>query len=72
VFWLAGFLLSNGQNLDRIIVRGLGPSLPGSLGPLLADPTLELRDSEGTLVDILGNPSCKARQSAANSVIPLS
>ena len=47
---IAGFILGGGTNNDLVILRGLGPSLPGSLAPLLADPTLELRDSSGTLV----------------------
>jgi hypothetical protein len=48
---IAGFILGNGGGNDRIIVRGLGPSLSGSgLAPVLADPTLELRNSDGTLL----------------------
>jgi hypothetical protein len=51
---IAGFLLSNqGTALDRIVVRGMGPSLAPSLFPVsavLADPTLELHDTNGTLI----------------------
>jgi hypothetical protein len=50
---IAGFLLSNESASDRVIVRGIGPSLaPGSFSAsaVLADPTLELRDSNGTLL----------------------
>jgi hypothetical protein len=50
---IAGFLLSQQSSLDRIVVRGIGPSLaPGILpvSAVLADPTLELRDSNGTLI----------------------
>jgi hypothetical protein len=54
---IAGFLISdNGVGKDRIVVRGIGPSLaPGSFPPssVLADPTLELRDSNGAL--LIGN-----------------
>jgi hypothetical protein len=48
---IAGFILGNGNNNDRIIVRGLGPSLSafGVANPL-QDPTLELRDGNGTLL----------------------
>lgn len=51
---IAGFLLS-GQDgaLDTVIVRGIGPSLAPGVFPadsVLADPTLELRDSDGTLI----------------------
>ena len=44
---IAGFILGNGGD-DRIIVRGIGPSLPVP-GPL-ANPTLELRDGNGALL----------------------
>jgi hypothetical protein len=51
---IAGFLLSDtGAAEDRIIVRGTGPSLAPDTFPasaVLADPTLELRDSNGTLL----------------------
>jgi hypothetical protein len=50
---IAGFLLSSETTLDRIVVRGIGPSLAPGIFPisaLLADPTLELRDSNGTLI----------------------
>ena len=50
---IAGFLLSNYPGLDRVIVRGIGPSLaPGILpaSTVLANPALELRDSNGTLL----------------------
>jgi hypothetical protein len=51
---IAGFVLGNppqaGGN-DRIVVRGIGPSLAASgVSNPLADPTLELRDSNGTLL----------------------
>jgi hypothetical protein len=48
---IAGFILGNQAGNDRIVVRGIGPSLttfgvPGAL----ANPTLELRDNNGTLL----------------------
>jgi hypothetical protein len=47
---IAGFILANGTN-EGVIVRGLGPSLSSQGVPnVLADPTLELRDSNGTLL----------------------
>jgi hypothetical protein len=48
---IAGFILGNGGGDDRVIVRGLGPSLGqfGISNPL-QDPTLELRDQNGTLL----------------------
>jgi len=45
---IAGFILGNGSGMDNVILRGLGPSLPVS--NKLPDPTLELRDSNGTLI----------------------
>lgn len=50
---IAGFVLSDHAGLDRIVVRGIGPSLAPGLFPasaVLANPTLELRDSNGTLL----------------------
>jgi hypothetical protein len=50
---IAGFLLSDNVTLDRIIVRGLGPSLAPTFFPVaavLADPNLELRDANGVLL----------------------
>ena len=48
---IAGFTLgSNGGN-DRIVVRGIGPSLTAfGVADALANPTLELRDSNGALL----------------------
>lgn len=50
---IAGFLLSDNVTTDRIVVRGIGPSLAPGIFPVnavLADPTLELRDSNGSLL----------------------
>jgi len=50
---IAGFLLSDSTTDDRIVVRGIGPSLAPALFPasaVLADPTLELRDANGALL----------------------
>jgi hypothetical protein len=50
---IAGFVLSDGNVSNRIVVRGLGPSLaPGAFpaSAVLANPTLELRDENGTLI----------------------
>ncbi|HEV2842257.1 MAG TPA: DNRLRE domain-containing protein [Chthoniobacterales bacterium] len=45
---LIGGLIVLGQNPLRVIVRGIGPSLP--VPGALADPTLELRDGDGAPV----------------------
>ena len=48
---IAGFILGNKTGDDGIIIRGIGPSLSGFGVPNpLQDPTLELRDKDGTLL----------------------
>jgi hypothetical protein len=50
---IAGFTLGNSSGNDRIVVRGLGPSLTEEGVPdALADPTLELRDVNGALLTV--------------------
>lgn len=68
---IAGFLLSDNVSDDRVVVRGIGPSLaPGSFpaSVVLANPTLDLRDSNGGLVisnnDWQDNPDQAAEISA--------
>ena len=47
---IAGFILG-GNGTDRIVVRGIGPSLTAAgVANALADPTLQLRDSNGALL----------------------
>ena len=49
---IGGLVLSSGDS-NSLVLRGIGPSLaPGSLpaSAVLADPVLELRDHDGTLV----------------------
>ena len=45
---IAGFILGGGTGNDNVIVRGIGPSLP--VPNAFANPTLELRDSNGALI----------------------
>jgi plastocyanin len=48
---IGGFILGNASGGARVIARGIGPSLAQSgVGNALADPTLQLRDSNGALV----------------------
>jgi hypothetical protein len=47
---IAGFILSGNSSYDRVILRGIGPSLAALQGPELDDPTLELRDNNGALL----------------------
>jgi hypothetical protein len=69
---IAGFLLSENGVSDRMVLRGIGPSLaPGSFpaAAVLADPTLELRDANGALLisnnDWQDNPAQAAALTAA-------
>jgi hypothetical protein len=67
---IGGFLLGGHNGADRVIVRGIGPSL-SALGVTnaLANPTLELRDSNGALLiannDWQDNPAQAAELTAA-------
>jgi hypothetical protein len=48
---IAGFILGARSGSDRIVVRGLGPSLGAAGVPdVLADPVLELRNGNGVLL----------------------
>jgi uncharacterized repeat protein (TIGR01451 family) len=48
---IAGFILGGNSGDDTIIARGIGPSLvPLGIANALANPTLELRDSNGAVV----------------------
>ena len=67
---IAGFTLGNNVGDDRIVVRGLGPSLTAAgVSNVLADPALELRNGNGTLLisnnDWQDNPAQAAEISAA-------
>jgi hypothetical protein len=67
---IAGFILGKGAGMDNVILRGIGPSLAASGVPNpLANPTLELRDSNGSLLSAndnwMDNPTQAAIISAA-------
>ena len=67
---IAGFILGNNEGPDRVVVRGLGPSLSAfGLSNVLEDPTLELRDGNGSLIladnDWQDNPAQAAEITAA-------
>ncbi len=46
---IGGFIFGNGSDSERVIIRAIGPSLPGIVN-VLADPTLSLHDANGTLL----------------------
>ena len=67
---IAGFVLGDSSVEDRIVVRGIGPSLIEAGVPNgLADPVLELRNQEGALIgmnnDWRDNPASADEISAA-------
>ena len=67
---IAGFILGNSNAPDRVVIRGLGPSLTGAGVPnVLANPTLELHNGDGALLytnnDWQDNPSQAAEIAAA-------
>jgi hypothetical protein len=48
---IAGFILGGSNGYDTLVIRGIGPSLTAFGVPnALADPTLELRNSNGALL----------------------
>jgi hypothetical protein len=47
---IAGFMVSAGGASDQVVVRGLGPSLAPAVSNVLANPTLELRNNNGSLL----------------------
>jgi hypothetical protein len=48
---IGGFILGGSNQSTGIVVRGIGPSLSQfDLNPVLGDPTLQLRDSNGVLL----------------------
>jgi hypothetical protein len=67
---IAGFILGGNSGNDRIVVRGIGPSLTAfRVLNALANPTLELRDNNGVLLvannDWQDNPAQAAELTAA-------
>jgi hypothetical protein len=67
---IAGFILGNNSGNDRIVARGIGPSLAAfGITNALANPTLELRDNNGALLvannDWQENPAQAAELMAA-------
>jgi hypothetical protein len=72
---IAGFSLGGNNNSTNIAVRGLGPSLSSSgLSNVLADPTLELRNADGTLMisndNWLDDPVSAAKLTANGLALP--
>ena len=48
---IAGFIVGGAGGSDRMVLRGIGPSLTAvGISNALADPTLQLRDGNGALL----------------------
>ena len=69
---IGGFILGGNAGNTRVAVRGIGPSLAQfGLNPVLADPTLELHDGNGTTLvadDNWQDDSAQATQLSANGL----
>ena len=73
---IGGFILGHGSASTAVAVRGIGPSLSQSgLSNVLADPTLELRDSNGAVLianDNWQDDPASAAQLTAHGLAPQS
>jgi hypothetical protein len=63
---IVGFVLGNGTAAEKVIIRAVGPSLTG-ITNVLADPTLALRDNNGTL--LMSNDNWRDDASQAAQII---
>ncbi|MFZ1217723.1 MAG: hypothetical protein WAO00_00450 [Chthoniobacterales bacterium] len=62
---IAGFILGSNSGSDRVVIRGLGPSLASSgVANPLPDPMLELRDGNGALLTANNNWQDDSAQAA--------
>jgi hypothetical protein len=69
---IGGFIFGNGTASEKVIIRAIGPSLKG-IANVLADPTLELYDSNGTLLmsdDNWKDDASQAAQIIATGIQP--
>ena len=72
---IGGFVLGGNNLPTRIAVRALGPSLAGAgLSNVLADPTLELHNANGTIMisndDWQSDPTAAAQLTANGLALP--
>jgi hypothetical protein len=69
---IAGFIFGNGAASEKVVIRAIGPSLTG-IEDLLSDPTLDLHDSNGTLLmsnDNWRDNAAQATELMANGMAP--
>jgi hypothetical protein len=64
---IGGFILGGSPNGTHVALRGIGPSL--GIDPVLADPTLELHDGNGTL--LIANDNWQDDPVSASQLIAL-
>jgi hypothetical protein len=62
---IAGFIFGNGAASEKVIIRAIGPSLTG-ITNVLADPTLDLHNSNGTL--LISNDNWKDDPTQADEI----
>lgn len=71
---IGGFMLDNNSNPTRVALRGIGPSLTQyGLSNVLADPTLDLHNANGTVMisnDNWTDDPVSAAQLIANGLAP--
>ena len=71
---IAGLMIGNGSSSDQVVVRGRGPSLAPAVGNVLANPVLELRNQNGSLIvsnnDWQDNPVQAQQITAAGLGLP--
>ena len=71
---IGGFILGNGTASEKVLIRAIGPSLTQfGIANVLADPTLELHDSHGTILmsdDNWRNDASQAAQIMATGIPP--
>jgi hypothetical protein len=63
---IAGFIFGNGNASETVVIRAIGPSLTG-IPNVLADPTLDLYDGNGTL--LLSNDNWKDDANQAAEIL---
>ena len=69
---IAGFIFGNGNASEKVAIRAIGPSLTG-IANVLADPVLDLRNANGTVLLSNDNWKDNATQAAeltANGMAP--
>jgi hypothetical protein len=71
---IAGFSLGGNPNPTNLAIRALGPSLSNFFGNVLADPTLEVHNANGTIMvsndDWLDDPVSAAQLTAHGLALP--